>query len=96
MQVNDMVLQMALMSALQQMQASAVPGQTTDASSQKTNFKDLLEQRRHDLTTGSDRQDVETSQPDRNETAEQPQNGKEPAATDAELTALAAGQMPEG
>lgn len=93
MQVNDMVLQMALMSALQQMQASAVPGQTTDASSQKTNFKDLLEQRRHDLTTGSDRQDVETSQPDRNETAEQPQNGKEPAATDAELTALAAGQM---
>ena len=34
MQVNDMVLQMALMSALQQMQASAVPGQTTDASSQ--------------------------------------------------------------
>lgn len=93
MQVNDMVLQMALMSALQQMQASAVPGQTTDASSQKTNFKDLLEQRRHDLTTGSDRQDVETSQPDRNETAEQPQDGREPAANEAELTALAAGQM---
>lgn len=93
MQVNDMVLQMALMNVLQQTQISAAPGQTTGSSSQKTSFKDLLEQRRNDLAAGSDSQDVETTQPDRDQTAEQPQDGREPAANEAELTALAAGQM---
>ena len=91
MQMNDMALQMTLMNMLQQMTSTA-PGQASGGSSQKTNFKDLLEQRRND-TTGPDRQDVTEKQPEGSESAEQPQEGKDPAESGVELTALAARQM---
>lgn len=92
MQMNDMTLQMTLMNMLQQMQTAPTPGQASNGSASKTDFKELLEQRRND-TAGADCQEADKAQPDGDETAKQPQEGETPAVSDVDLAVLAARQM---
>ncbi len=95
MQMSDMLLQMTLMNTWQTLQATVTSGQdpVSGSANQQTTFQDLLDQRRSELSNSVEK-DAESSPTDSDsQPVEQPQDGKELAATESDLTVLATGQV---